>query len=162
MNYFELFEIPVAPHVNRSQLSSKYFGLQKKYHPDFYSNASDTDKEEVLKISADINKAFNTFKDPDQTIEYFLRLNNALETDEKYELPPDFLMEMMDLNEAISEEGKERVAEQVQEFEKQLHESIEPVLGRESGPYSEEDLKKLKDYYFRKKYLKRILDRFDD
>src|SRR5688572_17497481 len=130
MNYFELFEIPVSPKVDRSLLATKYFSLQKKYHPDFYTSATDEEKEEVLKISADINKAFNTFKDPDLTIEYFLRLNNHLATDEKYELPKDFLMEMMELNEAISEEGQEEVEQKIKDFETELNDSIRPVLDK--------------------------------
>jgi len=162
MNYFELFEIPAAPHVDRSFLSSKFFELQKKYHPDFFSSSTEEEKTEVLEISADINKAYITFQDPDKTIEYYLRIKKFLETDEKYELPNDFLMEMMELNEAISEEGKERVAEQVQEFEKQIHAGIEPILGSGKNEFSDKELQQLKEYYFKKKYLRRILDRFND
>ena len=63
MNYFELFELPVAPRVDKSSLARKYFELQKRYHPDFFSNASEDDREAALQKSAAINKAYNIFQD---------------------------------------------------------------------------------------------------
>ncbi len=61
MNYFELFELPLSLNVDRKALSSKYFALQKKYHPDFFSNASEDEQAEVLEKSSLINKAYKTF-----------------------------------------------------------------------------------------------------
>ena len=48
-----------------------------------------------------INKGYKTFQNDDETIKYVLQLKGLLEEDEKYELPPDFLMEMMELNEIL-------------------------------------------------------------
>ena len=73
MNYFELFGLPQAPSVDRSLLARKYFELQKEYHPDFFTQAADFDKEHALEKSAAINKAFNTFQNEENTIEYFLQ-----------------------------------------------------------------------------------------
>ena len=52
MNYFELFEIPVSLIVDQLKLSSQYFALQKKYHPDFFINAGQQEKDEVLEKSS--------------------------------------------------------------------------------------------------------------
>ncbi|MBS1756436.1 MAG: Fe-S protein assembly co-chaperone HscB [Bacteroidetes bacterium] len=163
MNYFELFNLPVAPTVDKSLLSKKYFELQKKYHPDFFSNNTEEEKEMVVQQSADVNKAYKIFQNKEKTIEYFLQQKGLVEFDEKYTLPPDFLMEMMELNEALDENNAADIENKVKTYEENLYASIQAILENyEDGITPVESLKKLKDYYFKKKYLERILDRLDD
>jgi len=163
MNYFELFGLPQAPSVDRTLLAKKYFELQKENHPDFFTRATETEKEEALEQSASINKAFNIFQNPEKTIEYFLQTVGMVETDEKYALPPDFLMEMMEINEVLTEESAEAVTSRVEAYENELWEEIKPVIeGYSKSKTRQEELEKLKAYNYKKKYLKRILDRLDD
>lgn len=159
MNYFELYDIPVTLQVDKSLLAKKYFELQKKYHPDFYSNASEEEQREVLEKSSDINKALKIFRDTEATVKYVLQLKGLLEEDEKYQLPPDFLMEVMELNETLSENS----AAEVGAFENTLYEGVKDIIERYNDmTITEEALLKVKDYYFRKKYLQRILERMSD
>ena len=163
MNYFELFGLPQAPSVDRSLLAKKYFELQKENHPDFFTQGTETEKEDALEQSAAINKAFNIFQHEEKTIEYFLQTVGLIEADEKYSLPPDFLMEMMEINEALTEEDEAAVVKRVADYENDLSVAISPVI-RNYDPSGtrQEDLLKLKEYYYKKKYLKRILDRLGD
>ena len=163
MNYFELFDLPVAPVVNKSTLAKKYFELQKKFHPDFFTNESEEEKEMVLQQSADINKAFKIFQNSEKTIEYFLQQKGIITTDEKFSLPHEFLMEMMELNEDLSEENPGLTNNKVAAYEAVLKESILPVLQHYNAAVTTDaDLQKLKEYYYKKKYLNRILERLDD
>ena len=162
MNYFELFDLPLAPTVDKSILSKKYFELQKKFHPDFFSNSEENEREEMLQQSASVNKAYKTFQNPDLTIEYFLQTTGLITPDEKYNLPADFLMEMMEVNEGLTEDepGTLKV---VAEFQEKLREDIKHILENYStGSVDGADMEKLKSYYYRRKYLKRILDRLAD
>ena len=163
MNYFELFGLPQAPSVDKTLLAKKYFELQKENHPDFFTRATETEREEALEQSASINKAFNIFQNAEKTIEYFLQTVGMIETDEKYSLPPDFLMEMMDINEALTEESAGSVIKKVEAFESELWEEIKPLIENyDASATGKEALEKLKAYYYKKKYLNRILDRLDD
>lgn len=162
MNYFELFELPVAPRVDKSFLARKYFELQKRYHPDFFSNASEEDREEALQKSAAINKAFNIFQDEQKTIEYFLQEKKLINEEEKYNLPPDFLMEMMDINESLDEDEPAVTRTKVENYEKELFSEIEPVLSAYNENNTTAMQERLKAYYYKKKYLRRILDRLPD
>jgi molecular chaperone HscB len=162
MNYFELFDIPVAPRVDKKLLSEKYFALQKMNHPDFFTQSSEAEQEDSLRQSADINKAFTIFQNEEKTIEYFLQVKGVIEPDEKYQLPQDFLMEMMDLNETLLEKDGVTIAEEMAVIEKPLLAEIEPILANTSGGYNAVEMEKLKAYYYKKKYLKRILDRLGD
>ena len=68
MNYFELFELPVSIQIDKAKLAEKYFELQKKYHPDFFVNATEHEQAEALEISSLLNKALKILKSEDQTI----------------------------------------------------------------------------------------------
>ena len=162
MNYFELFEIPVTPKVDSHIITKKYFELQRKNHPDFFSDATEAEKESFIQLSANINKAYTTFKDDQKTLEYFLTLNGIIEQDEKYNLPNDFLMEMMDFNEELLDIGKETAINKVKEYEMLLLNDIKDSIENFDQQASEEVIIKMKAYYYKKKYLNRILDRLED
>lgn len=162
MNYFELFDLPVAPTVDKSSLSKKYFELQKKFHPDFFSGSEDDEKEDMLQRSAAVNKGYKTFQDPQKTIEYFLQVAGLITEDEKYNLPADFLMEMMEINEELTE-NESQALKTVAAFEEKLEHDVKHILQNYSkGTIDGSDMEKLKSYHYRRKYLKRILDRLAD
>ena len=165
MNYFELFEIPVSLIVDQSKLPLQYFSLQKKYHPDFFTNATEEEQNEVLGKSSMINKGFKTLKDADNTIKYVLEIKGLLQEEEKYELPPDFLMEMMELNEGLMDEDILNVEEtetKIFHLQKTLYTEVQNIVENYSeDTTTENQLLQVKDYYYKKKYLKRILERLD-
>lgn len=159
MNYFELFDIPVNLQVNKSLLTQKYFELQKKFHPDFFTQATEYEQAEALEASSKINKALKTLKNEDETIKYVLQLKGVLQEEEKYQLPPDFLMEVMELNEEIS---KDSLA-QINNFEKEIYSGVADIIKNyDDTTITTEALLKVKEYYFKKKYLQRILERLED
>jgi molecular chaperone HscB len=159
MNYFELFELPVTLQVDGSQLAKKYFELQKKYHPDYFTQSTDEEQDDALEKSSAVNKALKIFKDKDSTIKYVLQLKGLLEEEEKYQLPPDFLMEVMELNEELTNDS----AAAVHDFEKEIYAGVQSIIeAYNDATVTTADLLKVKEYYFKKKYLQRILDRLDD
>jgi molecular chaperone HscB len=159
MNYFELFDLPVSLNVDKSRLAKKYFELQKKYHPDYFTQATEAEQEEALEKSSAVNKALKILKDKDSTIKYLLQLKGLLEEEEKYLLPPDFLMEVMELNEELTAES----ATAINDFEKDIYSGVQSIIEQyDDAAVTTAELLKVKEYYFKKKYLQRILDRLDD
>lgn len=162
MNYFELFSLPERPVVDKSELSRKYIVLQKKYHPDYHTDSTEEEKDEMLEVSSAVNKAYLTFKDDQKTIAYFLQIKGLLEEEEKYNLPSGFLMEMMEVNELLDEGDIEKVRSMVHAMENEMDGSIRSVLEGITENSTAAEFSQIKDYYFRKKYLRRILDRLND
>ena len=157
MNYFELFDIPVSLKVDKSQLAKKYFELQKRYHPDFFTQADEEGQAAALEKSSSINKALKLLQNQDETIKYVLELKGLLSADAKYQLPPDFLMEMMDLNENLSADSTTLILE----IETDLYDEVKDIIEGYNDSTSNEALQKVKAYYFKKKYVQRILERLD-
>lgn len=161
MTYFELFKIPVQLKVNTSALSKKFFELSRKYHPDFFANDTNERQAEALEKSAILNKAWKTFQNTDATIKYVLMEKGLLEEEEKYELPPTFLMEVLDINEQIMDADDSTVSKKLQQTIDDLQATIyEPVLkiveNYKDGTTTEKELLQVKEYYYKKKYLDRI------
>jgi molecular chaperone HscB len=162
MNYFELFDIPVSLKIDKASLSKKYFKLQKKYHPDFYTQSTDEEKLEALEKSSLINKALKTFQNEDETIKYVLQQKQLLEEEEKYALPPNFLMAMLELNEAVMEEDPAIITKKIAGVEDELYAVVEAIIDNyKEGITTDQELLQVKEYYYKKKYLQRILDRID-
>lgn len=166
MNYFELFEIPVQLKPSLEGLKKKFFELSRRYHPDYHSQASEDKKMEVLEKSSILNKAWKTLQEPDNTIKYVLQLKGILEEEEKYSLPNDFLMEMLEISEQAMEAKMEgdaelvaRSREQVAEIQKQIYGPVKEIIEHyQDDSVSEKELLQVKEYYYKKKYLNRILE----
>jgi len=167
MNYFELYGIPVLMKVDPAEVKKTFYELSRKYHPDFHATSDESVKAEVLEKSSLVNKAFKTFQNPDETIKYVLQLSDLLQEEEKYELGPDFLMEVMDINEKLMEidmdrnpESLDQCAQETLELLNKSYNEVEFIVENyQHGVTPEKDLLRVKDYYFRKKYLQRILDK---
>lgn len=165
MTYFELFNIPVSLQVDAAVVKAKFYELSRKFHPDFFSQATEAEQEEALEKSSLLNKAFKVFSNKEETLKYVLQLKGLLEDEEKYKLAPDFLMEMMELNEALMDakmEGDEaavaNLKSQIATLENELYDNIKSVIENfKDGVSTQEELLQVKDYYFKKKYLSRIL-----
>jgi len=169
-NYFELYYMPVTFHPDPVEIKSKFYELSRLYHPDRFAQGGGEELKKALHMSAMNNEAYKTFKSADATMAYILKLNGLLEDEEKYSLPPAFLMEMMDLNEAISDaEAEPDNTDAGQMATNALNEQLELwddatnlLIGRfEKGDNTKELLLQIKDQYFRKKYLLRIKERID-
>lgn len=166
MNYFGLYDIPVSFNAHDVQIKRKFYELSKKYHPDFYINEPQARQEEILNLSTLNNKAYHVLSHPLRRIEYILELHNLIAEGDKYQLPKSFLMEMMDINEALMELEfetdyalLEKVKAQVDEIETALFDELYGYT-KQFDEHREADngdiLLKIRDIWYRQKYLLRI------
>jgi molecular chaperone HscB len=161
MNYFELFDIPVQLKVDALSLHKKFIELSKKYHPDYFATQHNDKQVEALEMSASINKGYKIFKNPDETIKYVLQSKGLLEEEEKYQLPPAFLMEMMEINEQMAEAREKSTISNLQSsidhLQNDIYEPVKKIVEHyQEAVTSEKELLQVKEYYFKKKYLNRI------
>ena len=161
MNYFELFEIAPTLRPDPAELRKKFFALSRRFHPDYHVQLDADNQQVALETSAVLNKAYNTLSSEQETIQYLLGWKGLLAENEKYALPPDFLMEMMELNEEAADAGdqqaKEKILEKIIQAENEIYAPVQDIIAnyREGGT-SEKELLQVKDYYFKKKYLERL------
>jgi molecular chaperone HscB len=163
MNYFEFYGIAESFAPDAALLKKKFYQLSKQYHPDFYANEDEAKQQEILELSTLNNKTYQTLLDPYKRLEYILRLHDLLKEGAKPQLPADFLMEMMDINERLMEvEDAEQLGHITAEM-LAIEGDIDEKLAKATAGYEELDdtakesrLNEIADCYYRQKYLLRI------
>ena len=100
-NYFELFGLKVATRLNLKNLDEKFTLLQKQFHPDKFSNSSDTEKRIALQISSYLNDGYITLREYVTRIEYILKIKDFNTDENKTLFDREFLEEQIELNESI-------------------------------------------------------------
>src|SRR5947208_15229738 len=73
------------------------------FHPDYHSAGSSADLAASLELSAAVNEAYNTLRDPFARAEYLLRLEGGPSAAEQKQMPPAFLAEMLEARERIED-----------------------------------------------------------
>lgn len=164
MQYFELYDLPVSFIVDKKALKKKFYQLSKQFHPDFYTLESDEKQAEILELSTINNEAYKTLSDADKRMEYVLKQKGVYGEEGQNKVPQDFLMEMMDINEALMElefdfdnATFQMAKDSVADLEKNIYSEVQSILENyNDATISAEDLEKIKFFHFKRKYLLRI------
>ncbi len=165
-DYFAFYGLPVGFNPDVSVVKQKFYELSKKYHPDFYINESQEKQDEVLELSTLNNKAYQLLRDPQQRLQYVLELKGLLQEGEGYKLPQDFLMEMMEINEALMDLQFDPDAERLADLKKEVN-GVEAALTLEiagltasfdtiGAEEQAQTLLRIKDLFYRNKYVFRL------
>lgn len=163
INYFEFYDIPESFNIDQAALKKKFYAYSKEYHPDFYANESEEKQNEILELSTINNKAYHTLSNPAKRLEYVLRERNLINEGAKPQLPADFLMEMMDINERLMEVDEAQQLAQITAEVLDVENNLEAQLQSLTTDYEtldntakENRLIQIADIYYRQKYLLRI------
>lgn len=130
-NFFELFGLPVTFDVDGAQLSLRYRDVQREVHPDKFATATDAERRLSIQLTALVNEGYQTLRDPVRRARYLLELNGvSLDTDTDTRMAPQFLLEQMELREALAEarelsEPHKRLAELSNRAELRMREKID-------------------------------------
>ena len=170
MDYFKLFDLPRSFDVDKSALTKAYYRLNKEYHPDNFTLASADEQASALSMTAQINEGYKILKNKQQRLKYLLELLGVNFQEGKESMPQEFLMEMMDLNEAImdykmdpSSEVRKKIEGHVSAFQQEIEASAQDNIATINMEAPQANLlQAIKDYYLKSKYLKRLLDNLDD
>lgn len=104
LNHFELFGLPIRFALDSEHLAERYRDMQRTVHPDRYANATDQERRLSVQRAAQINEAFQVLRDPLARARYFLGLQGVqVDNERDTAMDPEFLMEQMELREALSE-----------------------------------------------------------
>ncbi|MEM1358885.1 MAG: Fe-S protein assembly co-chaperone HscB [Bacteroidota bacterium] len=163
-NYFEFFQLPVAPTVDQAALKRQFYLNSKRFHPDFHTLGTESAREEALEMSTLNNQAYKVLADDDLRLRHLLELKDALGEEGSNTVPQDFLMEIMEVNEALMElefdedsAKREKVEKLISSLETDLDRSMTELINHyDNATVSSAELEQLKDYYLKKRYLLRL------
>src|SRR5579863_4014815 len=114
MKFYEAFGLEPALSLDTEELKKRFYERSRQWHPDKFSRASVAEQEKALEMTAVLNNAFRTLRDPIARAEYFLK-EKGIELSK--DAPPELLEEVFELNMALEElkEGDESARPQLME-----------------------------------------------
>jgi molecular chaperone HscB len=99
-DHFERLGLPRTFALAPADVERNYLARSREVHPDFHQTGSERASTE---LSALLNEAYATLRDPFRRAEYLLHLEGGPTAAEQKEMAPAFLMEMLELRERIEE-----------------------------------------------------------
>jgi molecular chaperone HscB len=120
-NHFELFQLPARFDVDMDALDAAYREVQGRVHPDRFVNASDAEKRVAMQWATRANEAYQTLRNPQKRAQYLCELNGVdLQTESNTAMPMDFLMQQMELREALADARASKDAGALDELDAQV------------------------------------------
>src|SRR5829696_1353865 len=103
-DYFAFFGLPRALTIDPHDLERRFRELSRKFHPDYYYNASPTERLASLERSSYLNDAYRALRNAVSRIEHLLAIEGlppAKSEDGTAKVPPALLEEVFELNEEL-------------------------------------------------------------
>jgi len=101
MDYFEVFGLPRQLGIDTLALEKTFHELSRKYHPDYFTTASPSEKTQAVRMTALLNDAYRALRHPVRRVEYLLSLYGFKPDSSK--VSQALLMEVFEINERLEE-----------------------------------------------------------
>lgn len=108
-DYFSFLGLPRQLTLAPAELEQRFRDLSRKFHPDYYYNASPTERLASLERASYLNDAYRTLRNPATRIEHLLAIEglapvkSADSESGAAKVPPGLLEEVFELNEQLDE-----------------------------------------------------------
>jgi molecular chaperone HscB len=103
-DYFTFFGLRRRLRLDVKDLEPRFRALSRLFHPDYFHNATPTERLASLERSSYLNDAFRTLRDPTARLEYLLKLEGFTPKeshDATTRVPQGLLEEVFELNEEL-------------------------------------------------------------
>lgn len=148
-SYFELFGLPATYEIDTDALHDKYLTICRNTHPDQFVNESPEASRLAMRLSAQVNRAYETLRDPLLRAEYLIEAFGGRSAAEHKTVPPDLLQEVMGLREDIEEAAESQDTKAVGELRERVlarrKEVLEQIAALAGQLEQERDEAKLTD-----------------
>ena len=176
-DYFNVLGIEPLLNLDMGDLERRFHDLSRKYHPDFHTTSSPEVRERALEMTALLNDAYRTLKDPSRRAEYLVRSQGF--TVDGSKVPQALLAEVFEINEELEQlraarksgsavdplisalvEFRNHITQMRREYDDLLHEAASKwdrlVSESESEELRREQLSKLADIVSHSAYIRNL------
>jgi molecular chaperone HscB len=142
-DHFQRLGLPRRFSVDEAALERAYLALSRDIHPDYHLTGSEAELSASQELSAALNEAYNTLRDPFARADYLVNLEGGPAASEHKQLPQNFLAEMLEAREEVelARGSPAKVAKLDEEITKRsaaILEQVGSTFGRYESPHLEE------------------------
>lgn len=102
MDHFDRLGLPRRFSLDPADVEREYLARSRAMHPDYHRLGSSADQAASTELSAGLNEAYTTLKDPFRRADYLLKLEGGPSAGDQKDMPPEFLEEMLELGMEIA------------------------------------------------------------
>jgi molecular chaperone HscB len=137
--YFELLGLPRGFALDTAEVEKTYLQRSREVHPDFHQLGTASEQRASLEMTAALNQAYSTLRDPFRRAEYLLALEGGPSATEYREMTAQFLEEMLELRMQIEElrRAGEEASPELDALEQQLQQRRERLIGDVTRRFAE-------------------------
>lgn len=136
-DYFSFFGLPRKLQIDLDDLEQRFRELSRRFHPDYFYNASPAERRASLERTSYLNDAYRTLKQPITRVEYLLQLEGVSprgSEEAAKQVPPGLLEEVFALNEELDEVRELRARHAgSDEWKRRLERAARPIETKRSG-----------------------------
>jgi molecular chaperone HscB len=103
LTHFERLGLPARFGLELAEVERAYLAQSRELHPDYHREGSAAQQRASLELSAALNEAYATLKQPFRRADYLLGLVGGPSAAEHKEMSPAFLEEMLELRMEIED-----------------------------------------------------------
>src|SRR5579863_8782984 len=164
MQYYEALGLEPKLALDSAELQKRFYERSREWHPDRFSRGTAEQRQKSLDMTAVINDAYRTLREPVTRAEYFLK-ENGFELSK--EAPPELLEEIFELNMALEEMrgGDDSARPQLESAEKNftrmlsdVDRQLEDLFEQYDRAQSREKLSEIRGVLNRRKYIQNLVD----
>lgn len=103
-DFFSFLGLPRRLVMDQAHLERRFRDLSRQFHPDYFYNASPSERLASLERSSYLNDAYRALRNPISRIEHLLAIEglpSAKSEEGTAKVPPDLLEEVFELNEQL-------------------------------------------------------------
>ena len=103
-DYFSFLGLPRRLNLDPALIEQQFRALSRQFHPDYYYNATPTERRASLERSSYLNDAYRTLKQPASRVAYLLEIEGVLKRSDREasaKVPASLLEEVFALNEEL-------------------------------------------------------------
>ncbi|ROT76973.1 putative iron-sulfur cluster co-chaperone protein HscB, mitochondrial-like [Penaeus vannamei] len=145
--------------METKQLSKTFRLLQAQFHPDRFTLKSEREQQYAADHSSQINKAYRCLLHPVERALYLLELAGQPLHEGQIDMDPEFLMEIMEVNEELAEADDK---ETVQEIGQKNQRILDNLLQEADTAFSNEDINTARQVVAKIKYYNNIYEKVRD
>src|SRR5712692_6287632 len=107
-DYFAFLGLPRRLHLPAADLEQRFRALSRQFHPDYFYNATPSERRASLERSSYLNDSYRTLKQPISRLAYLLELEGVWTVGDhegagSKQVPASLLEEVFALNEELDE-----------------------------------------------------------
>ncbi len=136
-DHFTLLGLPQQFDLDEKLLHERFLALNRHAHPDFHGQETPEVQQLSLRVSAAINDAYRTLKDPARRAAYLLELMGGASSAAEKSVPDGFLNTMMMMQEELADAKSGGEEGEIQRLRDVLTTQHDGLMHRIAGLFAE-------------------------